>query len=364
MKVAIKAKIRFLFFALFSLAVVFFSAACNNTAPLPIAVFTGEWSPYISQSSDGISSGAGGAYGITSDVVTATLREMNYEPDYQFRQWSVIENLINEKKIHSAFPFVKAVSREDSFCFSEPIGQSVEVLFYNKQNGDDNIESIGARHLGVVQGYEYDQFVNSTFARRTSFPNETEAFRALIKGEIDLLPADRQVAFQILEHHFLKDKHRVGIISGFEKANDLYLVMPSKGPKGKQGRCDIDFLDRFNAALKTIDEKGILSSIQNRYQRHFESNRQVQLMAAPGFPFIIGVTEEYQHADIRDKETPTFIIPQGTRAVVVEWNDRFFNSGQFGIDEEIQGKTKVRILEGPLKDRVVWVPNIFVTMAR
>jgi len=337
------------------------SACRNNTTSLPITVFTGEWIPYISKFPDGVSGGEGGAYGVTSEVVTAALREMNYEPDYQFRQWSELENLLLKKNIHSAFPYRKTASREHSFCFSKPIGESVEVLFYNKNSLSDDLETAAESRLGVVEGYEYGQEIYQTFSNRVTFISETDAFNALIDEKIDVLPADKHVGMRLLEKHFLLEKHRIGILSDFENHDTLHLIVPSKGVRDSVEGCDIEFLETFDEALQTISERGVVANIKNRYSTQFELDRKIKLTPSADYPLVFGVTEEYQEADVFQADVPKIIIPKGTQAIVIQWHDFFTRASTFEIMHGAENKTLVRISEGPLKDRMLLVPNIFVT---
>jgi polar amino acid transport system substrate-binding protein len=344
-------------------AVICASLSSCDKAAKSLTVSTGEWNPYSTQINNNVSSGVGGAYGIATDIVTAALREMNYEPRYEFYEWSVVENLIIRKQIIAAYPYVMAESRKDHFCYSDSIGEATEVLFYNIPGLGEKVHSIKGitdKTLGLVKGYEYDEKTVESFESTKEFETEKDAFSALVRGKIEVMPAEEMVGEYILSHNFGKERHLIGKVTDFRKIRTLHLVLPSKGPSGQMGRCDFRFLYDFNDALGRIKQKGIYDELTGRYRINTGKKFKVILVSTPRHPLIAGVKD--RDDDVSDEQTPKVIIPHGTRAMVIQWSDRFTTAGTFTIENEMLNKTQVRLLEGPLKNRILWVPNVYISL--
>ena len=121
-----------------------------------------------------------------------------------------------------------------------------------------------------------------------------------------------------------------------------------------QGDRDAEkIMARFNESLSKILSSGIEQKLLHLYQIQPEVPFTVRLIGPSNFPLAIGTIEE----DARRG----FLIPRGTSAVVVQWNDLFWVEGDFDAHKDIYKKSRVKILEGPLKDRLLWVPNMFLS---
>ena len=341
--------------------------SCSK-APIPITIYTGEWAPYTSQHPNGVSSGYGGGFGMATDIVTAVILEMGYKPIYEFRDWPVVTDLIKENKIAAAFPYIKTKSRIDSgkFRFSKPLLVSTNVLFYNVKNLEDqpkDFKSLAntAVKLGVVKSYEYDEYdehdeskllIRDHFTDVQEFETEVEAFGHLIDGHIDILPSSELVGHTILESQFRAQRHKVAILPGFHRTQGLRLIVPENSATGKQ------FLEAFNKGLESVKYKDIQKALRSRYKKPSIDANEVILRSTQDYPVILAAAEVGQ--DVADPDSRNFQIPHGTRAVVVSWADPFESSGPFDSKTLYVAKTEVRILEGPLKDRIVWIPGPFI----
>ncbi len=342
------------------MSVFLFLITCSSTAgktPLPIKVFTGEWAPYTSQHANTISLGTGGAYGETADIVTVVLQEMGYDPSYEFRHWPQVEKLVQENAVRMGFPFVKSTRREKFFYFSDPIGTKESVLFYNSdQVGHvDDPEKLMARKIGIVESYSYGELITG-FNNRQSYQSEQQAFEGLVEGSIDILPAEILVGRQILERYHAKEKHKIKQVEGIKSVNTLHLIISKKDRSGKK------FKNEFNKALAKVKELGIFDQILKSYDTQKEKLDiiEVRLKATQSFPHIMATSDEL--ADLMDQSTPKYLIPDNTPAVIVQWGSWYKHPRPSNL-ESLQQKTNVRILQGPLKDKTLWVPNTCISIA-
>ncbi len=105
---------------------VFFIGACqnqdsainnilNNERELKtIKIAVGEFDPFVSKNSEG--------YGETSEIVTAILEEMGYQPEYKFMAWGEAETIVRENQkdegLRITFPYPVSEDRKSKFLIS------------------------------------------------------------------------------------------------------------------------------------------------------------------------------------------------------------------------------------------------------
>ena len=334
---------------------------------LPITVVTGEWKPYVF-------SVPGGAEGRAADVVTAAFREMNYEPVYEFRQWAVVEKLIKEDRIEVAFPFVKHRNRDTDFCYSKALGEGQIVLYYNSEVHRDPLSASQIEQkkreykLVTVEGYQYPDAITNMFGGDpVVLDSEKDAFRRLIKGDssqkkrIDFLPAMEKVGDSILSEDFPEHKHNVKKITNAHWAIEYYLVVPKRDKNGCAGN---NLLQDFNQGLDNLrDNKGggVYAKLIAPYDTPTKVRGHMVLRATDKYPLIVGTMT--QDGDLRDPRTDKVLIPDHTPAIVVEWGTPFEQIGKFDLDlaDPWHYRSRVRLLDGPAKDIVVWVPSLFLS---
>ncbi|MDJ0595223.1 MAG: hypothetical protein QNJ72_35465 [Pleurocapsa sp. MO_226.B13] len=70
-----------------------------------------------------------------------------------------------------------------------------------------------------------------------------------------------------------------------------------------------------------------------------------------------GFLEEKQ--DVYD-ESCSFLIPNHTKAFVLEWDTGFEPPGNSKNNKQIDA-SKVRILQGLRKDQIIYVPNVYIS---
>lgn len=78
----------------------------------------------------------------------------------------------------------------------------------------------------------------------------------------------------------------------------------------------------------------------------------VTLSSIDQFPIVLATKNR--------KGVKRFILPRGTKASVIEWSPYFLNAGIFNVFDELSNKTKVKIINGPLKGKMLWVDNMYI----
>ena len=353
--------------------------ACNMVNAMEkVPLVTGEWVPYTTSLDDKQSSGIGGGYGLITEIVTAVLRDMGLQPEYRFASWFEIPDLLNKGDFKYTFPYRKTTKREENYIFSDSLFKSHLVFFYNitsipNPSTIKTLDDLEDQKVGFIKGYEYENEFKSKFKKIRVFSSDFAAFKNLIKRdknlgkseekmiicdenalspincEIDVLPSELIAGETIVKRYFRDDQHKLARLpnSNLKFPNSVHLMAPKGDAKAKQ------FIDRFNKSLARIRSSGVHRELTSRYQVRSESMFMVRLIGPSNLPVAIGT--------INPEDKKGFLIPRGTSAVVVEWNTLFTEEGDFDVHTDMYEKSRVKILEGPLKDHLLWVPNMFLT---
>ena len=366
----------------FIFAIALIISSCDNTfshKSLPVVVITGEYPPYVSAVVMRQSSGDGGAYGLAADITSTVLRDMNREPSYQFRQWSIVKSMLKKKKIDVSFPFTTNEERLAYLCFSDPLYSTEPVLLFNIKayvaaQSADNFKTL---KLGTIEGYHDEPALLAYFpSKEINIPSLKIALQRLIDGKIQVLASVKKVSGHVLAKSFASrkqellrlDRDQFGeqfprLADSYPQSYELHLVVPR--PDGGKRPCSTPFLDLFNEKLAQIKDQdtGIYKEILDRYESSDSKVEEVVLRATDRFPLI------YAHqASAEDKDPPAtaanLLIPDQTRAAVIHWNPNYQSVQDKSVEtsEPLTVRSKVRILEGPVSGNLVWVSNVYISL--
>ena len=64
------------------------------------------------------------------------------------------------------------------------------------------------------------------------------------------------------------------------------------------------------------------------------------------------------------KNSKEYLIPNNTKAEVIQWNKRYFQSGEVFATTDMWVESKVRILNGPLKGKILLVPHLYIFLKK
>jgi len=342
------------------LLVVLSTSPVSSGAPVNyITLASGEWAPFVSEQEMLEPAGLGSGRGIAVEIVEHVLGNMHYHPHMVFLPWGDIEPSLHKGQIRLSFPWYDSEERRSKLLFSSPLTQSTTVIYYNheqirraedfKRYGDLGQCRPPCR-LGLVEGYAYPEGVERFREYADISPDVEAAFEKLIGGKIALLPVDQEVAFHLLKNRFPQRRHRVAILPEMEQASrDLYLV----GAKTEENEA---FLKNFDAKLKEFQGSHLYHRVRSRYQPKELGVPEVRLTAGGSYPLVFGTKREHDSID------DVVLLPQGSRAWVLQWHPSFHQPGKLNLQEQMSQKSLVKIMRGPQRDRVLWVPNIFITI--
>ena len=352
----------------------------ESVAIEPVILATGEWAPYTSEAFLPVY----GSYGIAADIVTAALSLAHYAPRFTFDRFGASYNLVRDASGAftevAAFPYYKTEARSKAVLFSEPILTVTDVIFYNRSRAPelgkiDELDELAKykdeSRFVVSYCYQDDlqevldyqcktDEVDSAQERRESdenreFKYEIDAFKALIEDEnVLLLPATKAVGLRILQTSFADRQSDIKIIPAFEWHRTVHLIAPNT----LVGEGFIQSFDKGLQALKTSPKYG---QLRNRAYPVLLASRLVRLNDPGDIPMVVG-QEPLQGDQLPAADGADVIIPRGTNAIVVKWSGGFLTTGPGRADlrAELQRKSLVKIVNGPLIGRLLWVKNMYI----
>jgi ABC-type amino acid transport substrate-binding protein len=371
-------------------------AVTANAAP-NVRLVTGEWPPYTdSQSSQN---------GMASEIVKAVFNDMGYTADISFLPFYLGYEKTLEGEFDGTFPYFYTPEREDEFLYSSNPLFRVSISYYYKKSNPElaqknqanaalSIDDLYDQCVGLIQGYDYgtveDEIVSNGKYRR--YDTEVNAFRGLVtrsssQGDEDIgvvedtcgrdvalqvLPSASQVANSILENNFRDERYLVGELN-IELGEDnprkeVYFI--TKKTEDSQA-----MIDQFNASLEKLLNNDFIAAIERKYQEQgTDSSGFVRLIGPDSFPLVVAyesIDSEVQcpsqtrfwprqNDQLVYDENCGYLIPKGTRALVVEWGEPFTQPGQVEINEQLLKPSRVKILEGPLKNKELYISNVYI----
>lgn len=311
-----------------------------NVKAQTITITTDEWFPYTSKQQDGFLDQLLKEI-LTHQNVTYTIKYNSFENGYL----STINN-----KYNATYPYFLTENREKEMLYSEPLFEVKNVLFYNKENFKEDIKGIYNKKIGFVRGYAYNNINIKKFKNPVYIENELVAFDKLNNGEIDLLPGNQLVGTHIIKRFFNDFYSNIDVITheDYISEDSLYFIMPKSAENEK-------FLQSFNASLKYLKQSG-------KYKELLLKNSNLINTNLSSVVTLVNNTETFPMVVATDSldSKQRYIIPRGTKAIVIQWSKHFKEKGLIKVYDEMFKKTKVKIVNGPLKGRILYVENMYI----
>lgn len=64
------------------------------------------------------------------------------------------------------------------------------------------------------------------------------------------------------------------------------------------------------------------------------------------------------------KNSKEYLIPNNTKAKVIQWNKRYIQSGGVFATTDMWKESKLKILNGPLKGKILLVPHLYIFLKK
>ncbi|BBO88823.1 substrate-binding periplasmic protein [Desulfosarcina ovata] len=228
---------------------VLFIASLSNAQSIPLA--TGEWIPYSSKTLSN--------YGDFTARVTVVFNAMGLRPEYRFYPWGRCFDSVEKGRVWAAFPYSYTNERAEKVWFSDALSCSKTVFFHyaagndSKQYHYNTLEDLKPYRIGGVTGYYYVPLFKKAGLSIDYVNKEIYAMEKLKLGRIDLMPVNELVGRHLIKTHFPDCIDKFKILDKPLTVNPLRLIVSKDYPGSKE------LLVKFNAALKTCIEKGLIT---------------------------------------------------------------------------------------------------------
>lgn len=271
------------------------------------------------------------------------LQSQGYQPEVSFTTWPLALEATRRGETFGAFPFASSAERQQDYYLSDPLIDFDYVLFYDKARKPaavDTPEDLRRLRIGRIAGYDYWPELEDAVEEFVPFNSSLEAFQALARGEIDLLPESRMSGQAVLaDRRFEHDSGRFDFLDYRGKpllgsVGGMHFLFPKKRDSEK-------LLAGFNRALaeyKKTDEYAALTAGLADSSAHDEVSLQPY-----GDHGLVPLTD--RAAKI------TLVTPPGTRAMVLDWPRTFVDGSPKPPEKSIM--VPVKVLDGPAAGRVL-----------
>ncbi len=319
----------------------FFIVSCSYASELKIT--TGDWYPYTTPKIKN--------NGLISNIVTEIFKEMQKPVQINFEPFEKGYKATLDGKYDLTFPYFKDEERMKDMLYSDSLIDVENVLFYNKEHFDEkNTKGIYDTSIGIVKGYSYKNIDIENFKNLTIFHSEIEAFYALQQAKINLIPSNKLVGMHIVKRYFHDYYSNIDYIKNpdFISLDTMHLLI-------KKSQKNQKTMQEINKALKNIKQNGKYTEIILNNREIIEANFSDVIKLVNNtetFPMVVAS----KSLDSKEK----FIIPRGTKAVVLKWSEHFLKPANIKIYDEMFKKTKVKIIDGPLRGQVLYVDNMYI----
>jgi hypothetical protein len=180
--------------------------------------------------------------------------------------------------------------------------------------------------------------------------NEIIAFDMLYKGEIDLLPGNKLVGIHIIKKYFNDFYASIDFLKNqnFITTNSMYFIL-------KKSKHNKKHMNKFNLSLKELKENG-------EYKKILLNSRDLINANLASVVKLVNNTESFPMVVATDSinSKKKYMIPRGTKAIVLEWSKHFKEKGNIKIYDEMFKKTKIKLVNGPLKGKILFVENMYI----
>lgn len=330
----------------------------------PIGVCAVEWPPYTSKQMPNA--------GIASELITKVLNDMGYSPQFVFMSTLACENLVADNDtnegIQGALGYLWTKKRENKgLAFSDPLFDIEEVIFLNRirighSSKIQNIRSLSNFKAAFVEGYAHTPAIESVHLKIKDdvtkleyVENDIAAFKKLVDGDVDWVPADFTAGTYILKKEFPYRRNTIGVLREFnDNKSPVYFMVSDRNPDNKE------FKDRLKESLERIKKT---SNFRHRIRRIQGNKPQIVRLEDASGLLVPGMI---QHKNDQNNEIDAraYLLPRGTLAEVIEWPDSIRHDHRWPLDATIlmNHYATVRILNGPHSGRVLRIQMQYIVL--
>lgn len=317
----------------------------------PVVIYTDTFRPFIQGETEPDGDGM--------RMVRLILENMDQPYEIRFRDFGFSLYTAERTAGTATFPWRKVPEREAKFHFSEALFDAQTRLYYNRQSFPEGLraEALQGITIGRLEDYAYTGVIAELLDDAGTennqvqlFAREANAIRALLLGEVDVLPLPATVVEATTRSNFPNHIELLQTVDGIAEPFPLHMIA-AKTPEGEA------FISAFDESFRELLDAGIIEAPMTGEQ-DVDTNFGVtaELLASEGFPVIVGRRAS-------DGENEFFAIPQGTRALVLDWSDTILSASKSDrIFKTMVDETRVLILNGPHVGKELFVKNMHISV--
>ncbi|MFC7618728.1 substrate-binding periplasmic protein [Microlunatus sp. GCM10028923] len=299
-------------------------------------ITSGPWAPFVGPDlPDG---------GPVAQIVTQVLQSEGYQPEIRFTTWSLALDATKRGENYGSFPFASSGERRADYYLSDPLINFDYVLFYDKARKPaavDQPEDLRELRIARIAGYDYWPELEEAVTEFIPFNSSLEAFQALARGEVDLVPESRLSGQAVLaDPGFAYDSGRFDHLDYSKNpllgsVGGMHFMFPKQRDSEK-------LLSRFNEALasykKTDEYRALTAGLTD---------------GAAGDEVTLHPHDDGLVSLIDPRSKSILVTPTGTRALVLDWPEPFVTGSPNQPTKSIM--VPVKVLDGPATGRVLEV---------
>lgn len=222
-----------------------------------VALVTGEWAPYTSQSMDG--------KGFFVEIVDAVFKQMKATYSLSFVPWARAEEMVKNGDAFACLPYTVTDERKAVYDFSDIVAKSTGRFFAIKGGrvpaafAWNTYADLKPYTIGGVWGYWFEDSFKSAGLRVDNADKDDSNAKKLSAMRIDLWPTDELVGWQLIKS---VDPQNLGNYFTLAKPlneSALCLMVSRNYPQGAA------ILAKFNTALDAIKKNGVYKAILAKY---------------------------------------------------------------------------------------------------
>jgi ABC-type amino acid transport substrate-binding protein len=320
----------------------------------PLRIATGTWEPFVGE--DLVRNGP------MAEMMSTILADLGYVPEFQFYDWRMVEKHLETGYPGLAFPMIKSEERTArGFKFSEPMHTFDYVLFYLKDRAGEfnSIKSLqdimnSGFKIGRIRGYarlreiaSKDNYIDVSSAAEGFALLGSNADAADGK-QIDFLLESRSVGLATLASEAVasdRDDYLYLGQNGREQLISQVSLRVMVSPK-----VDPDLLPKINKAIE--HNKEFFDSLRASVRSH---GRDTAWLNAPDGEIIWGYPDSTGDA-------ASIMIVRNSRVLINQWGSSYTGESGYETRPSGTGRSRVKLLSGPARGKVVWVEDRFITL--
>ncbi|MBI3161324.1 MAG: transporter substrate-binding domain-containing protein [Chloroflexi bacterium] len=221
-----------------------------------VILTTGEWQPYTSETMEN--------YGAFTEIVSAVFKEMGVPVKYVFYPWKRAEEEVKNGKAFATFPYIETEERLQEYDFSDPVFVSTGRFFYMPERQKnpviyETLADLQAYRVGGVLGYWYEKPFAEAGLKTDYVSSDETNIQKLYLGRVDLAASEELVGWALIQKLYPQEANRFAVAEKALNEDPLRLLVSRSYPDSAA------LLQKFNAALKEVEAKGIIAQILLRY---------------------------------------------------------------------------------------------------